>query len=137
MALHFHLGWTLNAYGQGSGTRLGVVDDELGLSTYRISAETFFWGSRYGPVNCELSDECPTSCASLQSGSVHRDQTRVSSLSWFPDPNLERTSWNVRAIEFDINGMETVLPGDEPDGVFIWRTNRRTRHNFYVLDAEA
>lgn len=44
VAFHFHFGWTLNAYSQGSRTRLGVVDNELGLSTYRISAETsFFW----------------------------------------------------------------------------------------------
>lgn len=83
-------------------------------------------------MNCKLSDKYPTSCASLQSSSVHRDQTRVSSLSWFPDPNLKRTSWNVRAIEFDINGMETVLSGDEPDGVFIWRTRRRILSKFLL-----
>lgn len=78
-------------------------------------------------MSSEPADEDPTCCASFQPGSVHRDQTRVSGLSWLPDPNLEGTSWNVRAIEFDINGVKAVLPGDEPDGVFIWRTGGRTR----------
>lgn len=33
VALHFYLGWTLDGYSQGPGTRLGVVNDELRLST--------------------------------------------------------------------------------------------------------
>lgn len=76
-------------------------------------------------VTPEPTDEQHTCRASFQSASIHRDQTRVSSLSWLPDPNLEGTSRNVGAIECDINGVEPVLPGDEADGVFIWRSNQK------------
>lgn len=126
LALHFHFGRTLNSHSQGPGTGLCVVNDELRLGTYNIAAEPSFLISHTSHVTSEPTDKSPTCCASFQSGSIDRDQTRVSGLSRLPDPNLEGTSWNVSAIEFDINSVETVLPGDEADGVFIWRSSRRT-----------
>lgn len=30
-------------------------------------------------------------------------------------------------VELDIDGMEAVLPGDEPDRVLVWRTERVSR----------
>lgn len=54
-----------------------------------------------------------------------RHQARLARLSRFPDPDLERTSWDVRAVEFDIDGVDAVLSGDEADGVLVWRKGQK------------
>lgn len=118
LALHFDFGRPLDGYSQGPGTGLSVVDDELGLGTYSVPAQPRLFISLHGHTE-PRGRAYPTCRAPFQSGSVHRDQTRLSSLSWLPDPNLEGASWNVGAIEFDVDGVETVLPGNEPDGVLI------------------
>lgn len=58
--------------------------------------------------------------ASLQPGTVGRDQTGLSGLSRFSHSDLEGTSWDVAAIELDVDGVDAVLPGDEPDSVLVW-----------------
>lgn len=29
------------------------------------------------------------------------------------------------AVEFDVDGVDAVLPGDEPDSILVWRTEQR------------
>lgn len=46
-------------------------------------------------------------------------------MSGFSNSDLEGTSWDVTAVEFDVYGVDAVLPGDEPDSVLVWRTEQR------------
>lgn len=64
---------------------------------------------------------CRLTCgAFLQPGTGGRHQTGLSSLSRFSHSDLEGTSWDVAAVELDVDGVDAVLPGDEPDGVLVW-----------------
>lgn len=57
--------------------------------------------------------------ASLQPSTVGRDQAGLSGLSRFSHSDLEGTSWDVTAVELDVDGVDAVLPRDEPDGVLV------------------
>lgn len=82
-------------------------------------------GTRSGFIR--RSSRTPTCGASFQSGSIRRDQSGVSELPWLPHPDLERTPWDVSAVELDVNVVDAVLPGDEADHVLVWGTEQRDR----------
>lgn len=65
------------------------------------------------------ADRSLTCGSSLQSSSVRSDKTRISSLSRFSHSDLERTSWDVGAVELHVNRVDAVLPRDEADGVHV------------------
>lgn len=48
-----------------------------------------------------------------------------SGLSRFSYSDLEGTSWDVAAVELDVDGVDAVFPRDEPDGVLVWTARRR------------
>lgn len=122
LAVHLHLGWTLDGHGQGPRTRLSVVNDELRLGACEIKTALFYssvvWTQVITGQVTQLTGK-RTCRASLQSSSVCRDQTGLAGLSRFPDAHLERASRDVSAVEFDVDGVDAVLPGDEPDGVLV------------------
>lgn len=63
--------------------------------------------------------------SSLQPWSKGRHQARISGLSYLSHPDLEGTARDVAAIEANIDGMNSVFPGDEPDGMLVCRNTWR------------
>lgn len=63
--------------------------------------------------------------AALQAGSVGCDKGGVARLAGLPHAHFERAAHHMAAVELHIDGVDAVLVGDEPNGVFI--CNRETR----------
>lgn len=65
--------------------------------------------------------------SSLQSWSESRHHAGISNLSWFSHSDLEGTAGNMAAVETNVDGMNSIFPRDEPDGMLVcgnaWRTN--------------
>lgn len=63
--------------------------------------------------------ESQTCGSTLKARSECRHHSRIASLSWFSDTDLERAARNVAPIEPDVNGVNAVLPGDETDRMLV------------------
>lgn len=57
--------------------------------------------------------------SSFQSWTKGRHEAWIPNLSRFSHSDLEGTAGNMAAIEANVYGVNTVLLGDEPDGVLI------------------
>lgn len=66
--------------------------------------------SKYVTVTCG---------SALQSSPSGSDQSGISSLTRLAHSDLKRAAWDVRAVKFDVDGVDAVLTWDESDGVFI------------------
>lgn len=69
--------------------------------------------------SCKMKELVPTGTSSFQTRSKGRHEPRIADLARFSHSDLERAARNVAAIEANVDGMNTVLLWNKPDGKLI------------------